>query len=658
MKTRRARGRVAIAVSLWLLLAIIVDACGGRTGLLVPEEPGDASVDSTADVLEDVRPDHDARVLPTCTPRTCAQLGYKCGANGDGCGNRIDCGTCPVPETCGVAGYSQCGGGFGLGPDGGPLCTPTTCLKLGFTCGFAGDGCGGVLQCGICQYPDVCGGKGVPGHCGNSLPCTNLCQQQVQCDAGTTSIRGTVVTGMLPKFGAPDPIYSALVYVPNSAVLPFQPGVQCSQCGADVTGEPLVATQTGPDGTFTLDNMPVGTNIPLVIQLGRWRRQVTIPVVAPCTTTTLPRNLTRMPRNSGEGDIPLTAIATGEADQTECLLMKMGVDQAEFTTPAGGGRMQVYVSNGSDVGPTTPLASALTSSLPALETYDIVLLPCEGMELIKPTPDLQNLVSYASAGGRVFATHYSYAWFFQNPPFSTTANWVPTQNGTGTATGTIDTSFQKGQDFATWLNGVGALSGPNQIQIQNSRQDVTGVVAPTQQFITMPGEVFQLGFYTPVGQPASQQCGRVVFSDFHVSGSGGLSNGTTFPAECTLGPLTGQEKALEFMLFDLASCIPAAPQNCTPRSCAQQNIGCGPAGDGCGGELDCGRCPTPQTCGGGGTYGQCGYPDAGTCFPESCAQKGFNCGVNGDGCGNAINCGSCVSPQICGGGGKPSVCGP
>ena len=166
-----------------------------------------------------------------------------------------------------------------------------------------------------------------------------------------------------------------------------------------------------------------------------------------------------------------------------------------------------------------------------------------------------------------------------------------------------------------------------------------------------------------MGAAAAQQCGRVVFTDFHVSGvanigDAGLSNGTTFPAECSPAPLTAQEKALEFMLFDLASCVPPPPQNCTPLTCKQQNIGCGPAGDGCGGQITCGSCPGKDTCGGGGVYAQCGYPDAGSCTPRTCQDLGYDCGDNGDGCGGTIHCGSCTAPQICGGGGKFSVCGP
>jgi hypothetical protein len=34
-----------------------------------------------------------------------------------------------------------------------PACEPTTCEKLGVECGFSGDGCGQVLDCGPCQLP-------------------------------------------------------------------------------------------------------------------------------------------------------------------------------------------------------------------------------------------------------------------------------------------------------------------------------------------------------------------------------------------------------------------------------------------------------------------------------------------------------------------------
>ena len=60
-----------------------------------------------------------------------------------------------------------------------------------------------------------------------------------------------------------------------------------------------------------------------------------------------------------------------------------------------------------------------------------------------------------------------------------------------------------------------------------------------------------------------------------------------------------------------------------------------------------------RRCGGGGVPGQCGAPDAGQgCQPSSCSAQGLQCGTASDGCGNALNCGSCPAGQQCNASGK------
>ena len=102
---------------------------------------------------------------------------------------------------------------------------------------------------------------------------------------------------------------------------------------------------------------------------------------------------------------------------------------------------------------------------------------------------------------------------------------------------------------------------------------------------------------------------------------------------------------------------------CSPATCAQLDINCGPAGDGCGNLMaaGCGWCTPPQRCGGGG-YGKCGgstgpVDAGGACVPMTCSQLGYNCGTSDDGCGGTLQCGTCTPPSTCSGGGGYNHCG-
>ena len=92
----------------------------------------------------------------SCAPKSCAELGYNCGLNTDGCGGTQDCGACAATQQCGVGGYSLCGDPSTTA-DGASVCTPKTCADLGYDCGVAADGCGSTVNCGS----TVCAGNRV-----------------------------------------------------------------------------------------------------------------------------------------------------------------------------------------------------------------------------------------------------------------------------------------------------------------------------------------------------------------------------------------------------------------------------------------------------------------------------------------------------------------
>jgi hypothetical protein len=272
----------------------------------------------------------------------------------------------------------------------------------------------------------------------------------------------------------------------------------------------------------------------------------------------------RLARNRGEGDIPLTAISTGKVDAIECVLRKMGIDDAEFTNPTGSGRIHVYNLNGARIDALTPKEELLTGGadggVGAWNRYAQIIFACEGTPLSKSARELAAFVDYVNRGGRVFATHYRYSWLYTNSLFSTTADWQVNQqpNPVNPLTGTLDTSTSKGQDFASWLQVVGALSNPAppQIQILDPRRDLNAL-RPSgggQRWIysETPVSVQHFTVDTPVLAAPDKVCGRVSFSDFHVIN--GINDVLTFPSQCFDTPLTPQEKVLEFMMLDLAAC--------------------------------------------------------------------------------------------------------
>lgn len=473
---------------------------------------------------------------------------------------------------------------LGLGGQG--ACTDNPCDP---NCQVITDTGGGLdAGSGLTISPD--GGVTLaPGEGG--VACAGLQCNVVSCDGGLT----TTLTGTAYDPAGNNPIYGAYVYVPVSLPLPpIAKGAQPDPCGGGGKLPPAVAYQlTGPDGKFTLNNVPAGASVPLVIQAGKWRRTVMLNVPA-CQSTPVAAANSRLPRRQSEGDMPHVAIQTGGCDPMECLLTRIGIDSTEFQDPGKGGAVDFYQATGAALSwGTNPNPSQLLGSTATLAQYDLVMLPCNcGNEYGGAWSAFnswwgidnshhQNLVTYTNNGGRMFASHYGREWIeaassdsnYNNggsypAPFPNVASFQMNGSlgGPDPDVGVVNQGFQRGKDFAAWLKIVGASATLGQVNISPTRYDSTSVVAPTQLWVQFQttGYPADFTFNTPLGQPPANQFGRVMYTDMHLATNGGGS-GWSFPTECGNAPLTPQEDAAEFLLFDLGSCLQQPPPPSPPK---------------------------------------------------------------------------------------------
>jgi hypothetical protein len=410
-------------------------------------------------------------------------------------------------------------------------------------------------------------------------PCVGLQCQQVACAGGAhTTLTGTVFTpsGELP-------LYNVTVYVPNKELEPIIDGASCSTCDASVSGSPVVAGLSDTAGHFRLEDVPAGDDIPLVLQVGKWRRKVTLAHVDPCTENALTDvNLTRLPANQSEGDLPRIALSTGALDALECLLRKVGISDSEFTNPEGTGRVNLFAGHqgtrGYDAGLNGGLAfqasgASLWDQLASLQRYDVVLLSCEGNEFLneKPPAARQALFDYLNGGGRAFLSHWHKIWLQEGPaPFPEMVRFNNRDDDLNISA-TVDTSFPKGAALAEWLVNVQGSTLPGSIDLVDA-QNTAGTENPlyAQRWIYDPLDVptgrvsvKYVSANTPLDVPSEQQCGRTVYSDIHVSSGDESAPATPFPTGCTSLGLSPQEKVLIYMLFDLSACV--VPDDQPPR---------------------------------------------------------------------------------------------
>jgi hypothetical protein len=427
------------------------------------------------------------------------------------------------------------------------------------------------------EKPDA-GFEGGVGFTPGAVPCQGLACKREKCDAADTT---TTITGKVYDPAGANALYNVMVYIPggpngDAELPPIKEGVQCETCSS-VALSPMVSTLTNTKGEFELKDVPVDKNVPIVIQVGKWRRKLKFDVTKKCAANPVPDREFRLPKNGSEGDMPHIAVTAGGCDALECLLRGIGIDDKEFV-PGASTAGHIHVFNGSgghfsgapNAGgdAANKMGGELWNDAQKMAAYDMVMLSCEcgenndnkGGEVSQagtPANARQAMWDYANLGGKIFATHYHYTWFKNSPQqdWKQVANWNASGGGSGAYD--VDQTFPKGASFADWLVNVNASSTKGQIQLTDVTNSLSSVHAPAQSWIKKgDNAVRYFSFNAPTAEAPENQCGRAVYSDLHLMGIS--AGGGSFPNGCPApGGLSAQQKALEFMFFDLSGCVQA-----------------------------------------------------------------------------------------------------
>ncbi len=397
------------------------------------------------------------------------------------------------------------------------------------------------------------------------------------CPTGTA----TSITGVATAPNGIDPLPGAIVYVPLE-VNEFPPEVRCEVC-TQISDTAAVSTVTNSDGSFTLtpvptfENQPPGATVRVITQKGRFRKVSEVQIDAPCAAN-FPANANfRLPGRSdptGLDRIPKIAVATGDYDIMECVLLKLGIENGAFdlyegaTFETGGGS-----SGGFD---------ALLMNTSLLASYNIVFINCtnDTFEDLLTNPTIRaNVDNYVGSGGRLYVTDWSYDWVEQIPAWSPQIDFGPGASSTAPEPmnqaaigddGITTEALVLDPGMVAWLNAVEQVTGEaiigadNRVHIEHFligwvMQFMVPGVPDTNTTVWLEGNVSGSGLSGNLPLTTTfdyNACGRVLYSSYHTRGRDGLGFGGPFPGYCPSGEaLSPQERVLEYLILHIADCL-------------------------------------------------------------------------------------------------------
>ncbi|MCC6526763.1 MAG: hypothetical protein IT373_29210 [Polyangiaceae bacterium] len=340
------------------------------------------------------------------------------------------------------------------------------------------------------------------------------------------------------------PISGALLYLSSTPPPAIPDGVYCDQCVTIDSTTPNVLS--APDGTFVLPAYVTGPQY-LVVQKGQFRRVRQVDVVA--GNQAVAPALTTMPgamdKANGD-DTPKMAIVVGAWDDIGASLGKLGLEPGSFD-------LFQYAWPPDPASPWNP--DKILHDPAVMNRYHIVFMPCDSSDgttcaysMAEDAATHSTLAEFVGQGGKIYVTDYSYDyirevwpeyldWVNQTAAFGSAC--LP---GSYTAPAVVNDS-----DMSAWLAAQGITSFALEANwtMIDQVHDVPDT-DPDGNPITVTPKVWVSGQtpsngVRPTTVSFERGCGRVLYSTYHTEGTG--------------GGFLPQEKALLYVLLEVAVCV-------------------------------------------------------------------------------------------------------
>ncbi|TAK32432.1 MAG: hypothetical protein EPO40_02615 [Myxococcaceae bacterium] len=400
--------------------------------------------------------------------------------------------------------------------------------------------------------------------------------------AGVCPVGGSAqLTGRTFAPNGRDPIPGVRVYVvpAGQAFAPPATGVVCQHCAAPPAA--LASTLSNPDGTFTLYGAALdpGGTFAVAFESGGFRHVEHAVALGRCGRLALPAARTRLPGvSAGDDAAPRIAVAGYRTapsgprtvdvnDRFTHVLDAIGLTAYDTFDPDRAG------TNGG----RGPDLLGLLADATTLARYQILITPCGVLGVFDPSthltaPMIANLQGWLARGGRLYASDLAYPIVAHAYPGGIVfasghpARGEPADIGVGLAgTAALQATVDE-PGLRAWLQQVGAVApGASTLPVLDLRDPWAAMdTLPSAELMPGPngsrsGTVWVSGDVSwhegppgPHHHPLTVQvdypgaggdyCGRIVFTSYHVQTGTGA----------TLSP---QERVLEYLFFQLSSCI-------------------------------------------------------------------------------------------------------